>query len=93
MAQSGTLRPQRASGSKTLPLPLTVKQTEAQRGEETCSRSPSQRVAKLVTDSPGLTGCWIPVRYLQSSHVQPGLLDAALSTCWKAAKALPMSRS
>lgn len=79
----GTLGPQWASRPKTLPLPLTVKQTEAQRGEETCSRSPSQKVAKLVTVSPRLTGCQSPIRYLQSSHLQPGLLDAAVTTCQK----------
>lgn len=93
MAQSRALRPQRASRSKILPFPLTVKQTEAQRGEEACSRSPSQLVAKLVIASPGLVAYWGPRHYLQSSHLQPRLLGAAVPTCQRGAKPLPMSHS
>lgn len=39
--KSGVSKPQRASRLKILPLHLTVEQTEAQKGEDTCSRSSS----------------------------------------------------
>lgn len=48
MALPGDLRPPRDLRPKILLLHLTLEQAEAPRWEETCSRSPSQRVAKLV---------------------------------------------
>lgn len=80
MAQSGVLRPPRDSRSKILLLHLTVEQREARGGEETCSRSPSQWVAKLVTASPGLLGCRGPGHYLLPSYLEPGLLGTVVPT-------------
>lgn len=55
MAQSRALRPQRASRPKILPFPLAVKQTEAQRGEETCLFKVTQPMGcKAGHASPGL---------------------------------------
>lgn len=75
MVRSGDLRPPRDSGPKILLLHLTVEQAGAPRWEETCSRSPSQWVVKLVTASLGLVG---PEYYLPSSHLEPRQLGTRL---------------
>lgn len=71
---------------------LTVEQTEAQRGEDTCSRSSGQWVANLVTVFPGIVGCWGPGHRLQASRLQLGLLALAPRLVRGGTGALRMSR-
>ena len=81
MALPGDLRPPRDLRPKILLLHLTLEQAEAPRREETCSSSPSQRVAKLVRASLGLVDRQGPEYYLPSSHLEPRWLGTRLPTC------------
>ena len=81
MAQFWSPKTSKGFWIKNLPLPLTIKQTHTKRGRDLLKVTRPVGGGKAGHSLSRVWGFQGPGHYLQSSHLQPGPLGAAVRSC------------